>query len=108
MQLGHAALRALGFSEDRAAKVEADIRRRDFERLELQRAEGLDAGKHLLHRSPDEPLLGTAQPGIALNPEAEAVLGGKQNPRKRPAGKHLAVKTGTAKKKPARSSKKAG
>ena len=32
MQLGHAALRALGFSEDRAAKVEADIRRRDFER----------------------------------------------------------------------------
>ena len=108
MQLGHAALRALGFSEDRAAKVEADIRRRDFERLELQRAEGLDAGKHLLHRSPDEPLLGTAQPGIALNPEAEAVLGGKQNPRKRPAGKHLAVKTGTAKTKPARSSKKAG
>jgi voltage-gated potassium channel Kch len=74
MQLGHAALRALGFSEDRASKVEADIRRRDFERLELQRAEGLDAGKHLLHRSPDEPLIGVARSGVALNPEAEAAL----------------------------------
>ena len=79
MMLGHAALRALGFSEDRAAKVEADIRRRDFERLELQRAEGLDAGKHLLHRSPNEPLLAGPRTGIALNPEAEAALGGRRS-----------------------------
>jgi monovalent cation:proton antiporter-2 (CPA2) family protein len=74
MRLGHEALRALGFSEDRAAKVEADIRRRDVERLELQRAEGIDAGAHLLHRRPDEPLLSIGQTGVALNPEAQAAL----------------------------------
>ncbi len=74
LQLGHAALRALGFSEDRVAKVEADIRRRDFERLEIQKAQGMDAGTHLLHRHPDEPLLGAAQEGVPLNAEAEAAL----------------------------------
>jgi hypothetical protein len=54
--------------------VEADIRRRDVERLELQRAEGIDAGAHLLHRRPDEPLLSIGQTGVALNPEAQAAL----------------------------------
>lgn len=107
IQLGHAALRALGFSEDRAAKVEADIRRRDFERLELQRAEGLDAGKHLLHRSPDEPLLGATQTGVALNPEAEAVLKGRRNKGVVGSKEKPATKAG-ARKKPARAKKKAG
>lgn len=74
LKLGHAALRALGFPEDRAAKVEGDIRRRDFERLELQRAKGPEAGTHLLHRRPDEPLLDASQEGVALNPEAAAAL----------------------------------
>lgn len=76
MKLGHAALRLLGFDEGRAAEIEADIRRRDFERLELQKAGGgREAGKHLLHRQPDEPLLGIEQEGIALNPEAAIALG---------------------------------
>ncbi|BCJ91683.1 potassium transporter TrkA [Terrihabitans soli] len=90
MKLGHAALRALGFSEDHAAEIEADIRRRDFERLELQKAGGgREAGKHLLHRQPDEPLLGIEQKGVALNPEAAAALGvlpeSKAPKRKAPA-----------------------
>jgi glutathione-regulated potassium-efflux system protein KefB len=81
MKLGHAALLALGFSEDHAAKIEADIRRRDFERLELQKAGGgQEAGKHLLHRRPDEPLLGITKEGVALNPEAAAALEGTPRP----------------------------
>jgi monovalent cation:proton antiporter-2 (CPA2) family protein len=76
MKLGHAALRLLGFDEERAAEIEADIRRRDFERLELQKAGGgREAGKHLLHRQPDEPLLGIEHEGRALNPEAAEALG---------------------------------
>ncbi len=74
MKLGHAALRSLGFPEAHAAKVEADIRRRDLERLELQRAQGPEAGKHLLHTRNDEPLLDTSNVGVALNPEAAKAL----------------------------------
>jgi monovalent cation:proton antiporter-2 (CPA2) family protein len=79
MKLGHAALRSLGFPEDHAAKVEGDIRRRDLERLELQRAQGRpEAGKHLLHKRPDEPLLDTSNVGVALNPEAAEALAIKE------------------------------
>jgi hypothetical protein len=74
MKLGHAALRSLGFPEAHAAKVEADIRRRDLERLDLQRAQGPEAGKHLLHTRNDEPLLNTSNVGVALNPEAAKAL----------------------------------
>jgi len=102
MKLGHAALLALGFGEDRVAKVEADIRRRDFERLELQRAQGMEAGTHLLHRHPEEPLLGAAQEGIALNPEAEAAL----RAARRAAGRRAATKKPA--RKAGRSRKKAG
>jgi Kef-type K+ transport system membrane component KefB/voltage-gated potassium channel Kch len=105
MKLGHAALRLLGFSEDRATEIEADIRRRDFERLEMQKAGGgREAGKHLLHRQPDEPLLGIVKAGVALNPEAAAALDGL------PAGrtKKKAPAKPKPKSAPKRKSKKAG
>jgi monovalent cation:proton antiporter-2 (CPA2) family protein len=98
MKLGHAALRALGFPEDHAAKVEGDIRRRDLERLDLQRAQGPEAGKHLLHKRPDEPLLDAPKVGVALNPEAAKALAIHEK-RERARAKSLA-------KKPAASAKR--
>ena len=98
MLLGNAALRALGFGDDRVAKVEADIRRRDFERLELQRAQGLEAGTHLLHRHPDEPLLGITQTGVALNPEAEHALSAARQAQSKRGGKRAGKKGATKKK----------
>ena len=76
LKFGHAALRALGFSEERAAAVEIDIRRRDAARLELQRAQGVEAGKDLLHQQTlqSEPLLEAEHEAIALNPEAEKAI----------------------------------
>jgi glutathione-regulated potassium-efflux system protein KefB len=108
MKLGHAALVALGFSEDHAAEIEDDIRRRDYERLELQRAGNRESGKHLLHRHKDEPLLGIEQEGVALNPEAEAVLrerrarARKAAPKPKPKAKRKAApKKATPKRKKA-------
>jgi glutathione-regulated potassium-efflux system protein KefB len=101
MKLGHAALLALGFSESHAEEIEADIRRRDFERLELQKAGGgQEAGKHLLHRRPDEPLLGIEQEGRALNPEAAAALHGRPRSRKKTPPKTPRTKKAPAKPKP--------
>ncbi len=76
MKFGHAALRALGFPEDRVAAVEIDVRRRDIARLELQRAQGVDAGTDLLHQSElqSEPLLEAEHEAIALNPEAAQAI----------------------------------
>lgn len=71
---GVAALEGLGFAREAAKDVEAEMRRRDAERLALQLAEGEAAGGHLIHTRPvrPEPLLEPKRPGRALNPEAEA------------------------------------
>ena len=56
---GRRALEALGLGEDDATSIGDDIRRRDEERLVLQAAEGLQAGRHMLYSHPvkPEPLL---------------------------------------------------
>jgi monovalent cation:proton antiporter-2 (CPA2) family protein len=75
ISFGHAALRALGFAEERAQAVEQDIRRRDAARLDLQRAQGLTAGRDLLHEKlAPEPLIAVAQPAVALNAAAAEVI----------------------------------
>lgn len=68
------ALKALGFSPEAVRNVEAEMRRRDEERLALQLAEGMMAGAHLMHTKPvvPEPLIEPRHQGRALNPEAEA------------------------------------
>lgn len=52
---GQKTLEALGKTETEAAEIGADIRRRDEERLQIQAAEGLTAGLHMLHTRPVRP-----------------------------------------------------
>jgi CPA2 family monovalent cation:H+ antiporter-2 len=56
---GRRTIEALGMSEEDAYKIGEDIRRRDEERLKIQSAEGVHAGRHMLHNRPvrPEPLL---------------------------------------------------
>jgi transporter, monovalent cation:proton antiporter-2 (CPA2) family len=52
---GRKTLEALGMTTVEAEAIEADIRRRDEERLLIQAAEGLAAGRHMLHNRPVKP-----------------------------------------------------
>ncbi|SMC92662.1 monovalent cation:proton antiporter-2 (CPA2) family protein [Rhizobium sp. RU36D] len=55
LRFGQRTLEALGTSEDEALAISDDIRRRDEERLEIQAAEGILAGQHMLHNRPVRP-----------------------------------------------------
>jgi glutathione-regulated potassium-efflux system protein KefB len=76
---GENTLRQLGAEEEEAAEVIADVRRRDAERLELQIAGGIKAGRGLMkgNMPVPTPLTPPRRPGQALNEEAAVVLGGK-------------------------------
>jgi glutathione-regulated potassium-efflux system protein KefB len=52
---GEAALRELGVPADEAAELVAEVRRRDEERLELQMAEGIFAGRDLVRGAQPVP-----------------------------------------------------
>ncbi|MDR6756233.1 CPA2 family monovalent cation:H+ antiporter-2 [Mycoplana sp. BE70] len=52
---GRKTLEALGVHDDEALAISDDIRHRDEERLILQAAEGLTAGRHMLHSRPVRP-----------------------------------------------------
>ncbi|MCY1664534.1 monovalent cation:proton antiporter-2 (CPA2) family protein [Rhizobium sp. SL86] len=52
---GRKMLEGLGTSEAQAAEIGDDIRKRDEERLQIQAAEGLTAGLHMLHTRPVRP-----------------------------------------------------
>ena len=52
---GRETLEALGVEADDALAIGDDIRRRDVARLELQAAEGISAGRHMLHSKPVKP-----------------------------------------------------
>lgn len=56
LRFGEAALRALGVPALEAAELVADIRRRDHERLQLQLAEGITAGRDRLHGNRPVPV----------------------------------------------------
>jgi glutathione-regulated potassium-efflux system protein KefB len=74
---GESTLRQLGAEEEEAAEVIADVRRRDAERLELQIAGGIKAGRGLMkgNMPVPTPLTQPKRPGQALNEEAAIVLG---------------------------------
>lgn len=55
MAMSGAALEALGVSEDDTAEIMADVRRRDTERLALQSAGGMSAGRDLMHGNKPVP-----------------------------------------------------
>ncbi|MCJ8517617.1 CPA2 family monovalent cation:H+ antiporter-2 [Pseudorhizobium tarimense] len=52
---GRKTLEALGMSGAEAEAIEEDIRKRDEERLLIQAADGLMAGRHMLHNRPVKP-----------------------------------------------------
>jgi voltage-gated potassium channel Kch len=69
---GRTALETLGLDAERARMIEADVRRRDLERFEMQRAEGIYTGLDLMHQKTirPEPLIPPPRPAEALNQEA--------------------------------------
>lgn len=52
---GRKTLEALGIGDDEAIAITDDIRRRDEARLDAQAAEGITAGRHMLHSKPVRP-----------------------------------------------------
>jgi len=64
---GEAALRGLGVDERQAADITAEIRRRDAERLDLQAAAGIYAGRHLMTGN-------TPRPGPLTRPRRDRCL----------------------------------
>ncbi|MFI0848564.1 monovalent cation:proton antiporter-2 (CPA2) family protein [Mesorhizobium sp. IMUNJ 23232] len=76
LSLGGEALSTLGAEADDVAEVLADVRRRDAERLELQLAGGLQAGRGLMKGNAPvpAPLAPPKRPGQAMNPETADIL----------------------------------
>ncbi|MEO8668733.1 MAG: monovalent cation:proton antiporter-2 (CPA2) family protein [Bauldia sp.] len=75
LAFGEAALRELGTSPEEAAEIVAEVRRRDEERLELQMAEGIFAGRDLVRGAQPvpTPLSAPKRPSQALSEETAAV-----------------------------------
>lgn len=67
LQFGEQVLRGLGFADDEVTETMADVRRRDAERLELQLAGGISAGRALLRGN-----LSTPEPAPLTRPQREA------------------------------------
>lgn len=55
LKFGRKTIEALGVDEDMAEAIEADIRRRDDERLRIQAVEGIKGGSHMLYNRPVQP-----------------------------------------------------
>jgi len=77
MVFGVAALRVLGVPEEEATSIAADIRRRDAERIELERDGGRLAGAPLLHGNVPRPvpLTPPKKPAQPLSEETATVAG---------------------------------
>jgi glutathione-regulated potassium-efflux system protein KefB len=75
LAFGAAALAGLGVDAERAEAVADDVRRRDLERLALQKAGGLLVGTDVWFRKPQpEPLVLPQRRARGINPEAEAIV----------------------------------
>jgi glutathione-regulated potassium-efflux system protein KefB len=69
---GRKTLEALGLRGDRVSAVEEYVRQRDLERLALQQAEGIAAGRDLPFRTMvQEPLSKPQRAAVVLNPERQ-------------------------------------
>ena len=75
LAFGRKTLEALGLDSERALAVEEFVRRRDLDRLVLQQAEGIAAGRDLLHTTMvQEPLSKPSGEARPLNAEAEEIV----------------------------------
>lgn len=87
LYFGRVTLETLGLSTDEAIEIAADVRRRDLQRLEAQRIDGITARADLLSRQPDvtpEPLSQPRKPAQALTEETRAAITG--GPARQPQG----------------------
>lgn len=73
LMIGRLALEAAGVDAERAAEIEEDVRRRDYQRLEIQRVEGITGGRHLAYtnRPIPEPLSQPKRKGQMLDGTAD-------------------------------------
>jgi glutathione-regulated potassium-efflux system protein KefB len=80
LAFGEAALKELGVSPDEAAETVAEVRRRDEERLELQMAEGIFAGRDLVRGAQPvpTPLSVPRRPSQPLSEETAVVADAKE------------------------------
>lgn len=80
--IGRHALEAVGVDPERAAEIEADVRRRDAQKLEIQRVEGVYAGRDLTYtnrpkpKPTPEPLSQPTRKGRAALEEAQVTRTG--------------------------------
>jgi glutathione-regulated potassium-efflux system protein KefB len=76
VEFGRAALEGLGLAHERAVEVADYVRQRDLDRLALQQAEGITAGRDLVwkQRVRPEPLSDPLRQSEALNPEAVQLM----------------------------------
>jgi len=76
VEFGRAVLEGLGLAHERAVEVADYIRERDLERLAVQQAEGITAGRDLMfaRRVQPEPLSQPLHKSEALNPEARELM----------------------------------
>jgi voltage-gated potassium channel Kch len=76
VDFGRGVLEGLGLAHERAAEVADYIRQRDLDRLALQQAEGIAAGRDLMfaRRVQPEPLSEPLHKSEALNPEAGELI----------------------------------
>ncbi|GAB1581005.1 monovalent cation:proton antiporter-2 (CPA2) family protein [Phyllobacterium phragmitis] len=76
LMFGRRTLEELGISSDLAGQITEDVRKRDEDRLRVQAAEGILAGKHLLFNKPvtPEPLMKPAREGKPLDKITEETL----------------------------------
>jgi glutathione-regulated potassium-efflux system protein KefB len=82
LEFGRAALEALGLTPERAVDVRDYVRKRDLERLGLQQVEGITAGRELIYARmvQPEPLSTPLHESMALNEEAEELVGEEVEP----------------------------
>jgi glutathione-regulated potassium-efflux system protein KefB len=82
LALGEALLRSLGAPADEAASVTDQLRRRDLERLQLQQAEGIGAGRHLVFGATPTPtpLTPPKRQSRALSAQTAILAEGKDVP----------------------------
>jgi monovalent cation:proton antiporter-2 (CPA2) family protein len=76
VEFGRAVLEGLGLAHERAVEVADYVRQRDLDRLALQQAEGIAAGRDLVwsKRVRPEPLSEPWRRSEALNPEARELM----------------------------------
>jgi len=75
LRFGRETLAAIGVDEERAAEVEESVRRRDLDRLALQQAEGITAGRDLLHSNMVQvPLSKPSRTARPINEEAKEIV----------------------------------